>query len=317
MKIVTEQVYTRIQDVPPAPTVATIGAFDGVHRGHQYLLGETRARASALGARLLVVTFEPLPMQVFRPERFPGRIITNVRRRELLFANGADLIVELPFSPELAKVTAGAFVDQMIAIGPLMELFVGQDFALGHNREGTPQKLAELTVGHGTQVHVLARIDLGGVEVSSSAIRAMILNGRADDASRLLGHRFEVRGEVVRGAQIGRTIGFPTANVAPPEDLVPLQDGIYASLARVGEGAELLPAMTYIGTRPAVNTGARMIETHLFDFDQDLYGQQLTTLFVQHIRQDSDFPSVNALRDQLDRDEIVARGVLARIPSSV
>ncbi|HWV24165.1 MAG TPA: riboflavin biosynthesis protein RibF [Thermomicrobiales bacterium] len=317
MRNVNTRVYSRIGEVSPAPSVVTIGAFDGVHRGHQHLLAQARFRADEIGARLLVVTFEPLPIQVFRPDSFPGRIVTNLRRRELLFANGADVLVELPFSREMAKVTAEAFVDELIAAGPLRELLVGEDFALGHNREGTPERLAELTREHGTVVRTLCRIDVAGDEVSSSAIRRCIIEGRAEDASRLLGHRFQVRGEVVRGAQIGRTIGFPTANVAPPQDLVPLQDGIYASLAQVDEDDALRPAMTYIGTRPAVNTGARMIETHLFDFSGDLYGRQLTTSFVRHIRQDADFPSVDALRDQLDRDEIVAREVLAVVSSNV
>jgi riboflavin kinase/FMN adenylyltransferase len=310
VKSVANQVYRQIEDVPAAPSVVTIGAFDGVHRGHQYLLSLARQRADEIGARVLVITFEPLPIQLFRPEVFPGRIVTNARRRELLFAYGADVVVEVPFTHQMAQVTAGDFMARLRAVGPVTDVWVGQDFALGHNREGTPDRLADLTAADGTQVHALPRVDHQLQNVSSTAVRHLIMKGCADEASRLLGHHFQVSGEVVHGAQVGRTIGFPTANVAPPDDLVPLQDGIYATLAQIGEDDVRRPAMTYIGTRPAVNTGARMIETHLFDFYGDLYGAILTTTFVRHLRQDSHFPSVEALKEQLVRDEAMARQVL-------
>ena len=310
MNMTTNQVYSQIEDVPPAPSVLTIGAFDGVHRGHQYLLRQAKQRADALGIRLLVITFEPLPIQLFRPESFPGRIVTGERRRELLLANGADIVVELPFDLEMSRVTAEEFMNRLMAIGPLRDIWVGEDFALGYKRGGTAGRLAELTAEHGTEVHAMPRIDHDAKQVSSTAIRQLIANGCADEAAELLGHRFQVRGEVVYGAQIGRTIGFPTANVAPPDTLVPLQDGIYATYAQI-EGEDILhPAMTYIGTRPAVNTGARMIETHLFDYDGDLYGKMLTASFVRHLRQDADFPGIDALKAQLGVDEAMARDVL-------
>jgi riboflavin kinase/FMN adenylyltransferase len=162
-------------------------------------------------------------------------------------------------------------------------------------------------------VHAVPRIGIDGMDVSSSAVRRLIMEGDAREAARLLGHRFEVRGEVVLGNQLGREIGFPTANVAPPPEIVPLRDGIYASLAIIGDSTTLRPAMTYIGTRPAVNTGARMIETHLFDFDGDLYGQHLTTRFVERLRADANFPSLAALQAQLADDERMARRVLMQV----
>lgn len=307
-----EQLYTRIQDVSPAPTVATIGAFDGVHRGHQHILGLARERADVLDARLLVLTFEPLPIQLFRPEAFVGRILTPGRRREYLHRYGADIVVELQFDEAMSRVTADAFMHMLFEAGPLLELWIGHDFALGHKRQGTPERLQELSTDHGTRVHVVDRIDVAGQSVSSTDIRHLILAGRADAAANLLGHRFQVAGTVVRGAQVGRQIGFPTANVAPPEHLVPLKDGIYATYARIAGEEVLLPAMTYIGTRPAVNTGKRMIETHLFDFDGDLYGKTLVTEFVRHLRPDQDFVSVDLMIEQLKRDEDMARSMLVR-----
>lgn len=308
--MVNGSAYTRIEDVPAAPSIVTIGAFDGVHRGHQHLLQQARSAATRRGARVIAITFEPLPVQVFRPGAFPGRILTTQRRRELLYHYGADAVVELQFSREMAQQTAGEFVQQMMEIGPVLEIWVGEDFALGHNREGTPARLQELLADHGTEVHAIPRITWDRREVSSSAIRSQIMQGSAREASIILGHRFQVEGLVVQGAQLGRQIGFPTANVAPPAGIVPLHDGIYASYASVDGEPTLMPAMTYIGTRPAVNTGERMIETHILDFDGDLYGHTLTTSFVTHLRPDSNFPSVEALIEQLGHDERATRVIL-------
>ena len=306
----TGSVYTRIADVPPAPSVVTIGAFDGVHRGHQHLLRQAVKSASAAGARVMAITFEPLPVEIFRPEAFPGRILTRHRRLELLQHYGAESVVELQFSRKMAQETAAEFVGELMAIGPILELWVGEDFALGHNREGTPARLQELLSGHGTIVHAVPRIAWDRREVSSSAIRTHIMLGAAKEASIIMGHRFQVEGKVVHGAQLGRQIGFPTANVAPPQGIVALHDGIYASYASVDDEPVLRPAMTYIGTRPAVNTGERMIETHLLDFDGDLYGRTLVTSFVTHLRPDSDFPDVQALIEQLGHDERATRTIL-------
>lgn len=306
------EVVCSLSDLESAPSIVTIGAFDGVHRGHQHLLHLARESAAAKGARVIAITFEPLPGQVFSPDHFPGRITTNHRRRALLWEHGADSIVELQFSREMAKETAGEFVDELRAVGPILEIWVGDDFALGHNREGTPDRLRELMADDGTEVHGISRITWQQREISSSAIREYIRLGAAREASHLLGRRFEVSGEVVKGGQVGRQIGFPTANVAPPKDIVPLRDGIYATFARINGEEALRPAMTYIGTRPAVNTGERMIETHLLDFDDDLYGKMLTTEFVTHLRPDSDFPGLDALIEQLGHDEAATRTVLAQ-----
>lgn len=310
--MVTGSVYSRIEDVPPASSVVTIGAFDGVHRGHQHLLHQATLSAARHNARVVAITFEPLPAQVFRPDAFAGRILTTQRRRDLLMHYGADVVVELQFSGDMAQKTASEFVEHLKAIGPILEIWVGEDFALGHDREGTPFRLRELLTDHGTEVHAIPRISWDRREVSSSIIRSYIMQGAAKEASLILGHRFQVEGTVVHGAQLGRQIGFPTANVAPPVGIVPLHDGIYATYASIDDESELRPAMTYIGTRPAVNTGERMIETHLLDFEGDLYGRKLTTSFVTHLRPDSDFPDVGALVDQLGHDESATRIILAR-----
>lgn len=305
-------VVSGLSDLPSSPSVVVIGAFDGVHRGHQHLLQLARKSANSANARLVAITFEPLPGQVFGGDKFPGRIVTAHRRRELLAEYGADAIVELQFSLQMANETAEQFVEELLLTGPILEVWVGEDFALGHNREGTPARLQQLMEREGTAVHAIKRISWEQHEVSSSIIRQYIQQGAAKEAAKLLGHRFQVSGEVVVGGQVGRQIGFPTANVAPPQGIVPLHDGIYASYARIQNEDVARPAMTYIGTRPAVNTGERMIETHILDYEGDLYGKELTTSFVSHLRPDSDFESVDALIVQLGHDEAATREVLAR-----
>jgi riboflavin kinase/FMN adenylyltransferase len=318
VKSVAERVFARISDVSASPTVVTIGAFDGVHRGHQHLLRLAREGAKEHDSRLLVLTFEALPIQVLRPKDFVGRVLTNERRRELLFRHGADAVVELPFTLEMSRLCPEEFMAHLFAVGPVHQIWVGSDFALGHKRSGNPERLAEIAALFGGVVRTVPRVDYKGREVSSTRIRRLILEGRPEDASLLLGHRFQVSGEVIRGAQIGRTIGFPTANVVPPRDLVPLQDGIYATFARIAGHGTVFEAMTYIGTRPAVNTGDRMIETHLFKFDGDIYGRTLETEFVCRLRPDANFPSVDVLKAQLARDEEHAREMLtSRRPGEV
>lgn len=304
-------VVQHIEDLAPAPSIITIGGFDGVHRGHQHLISRARDAANAQECQLIALTFDPLPIEVFRPDAFPGRLVTNQRRRALLWQFGADSIVELQFDRDMAQLTAREFMDRLAVVGPILEIWVGDDFALGHNREGTPDQLQALTSEQGTIVHAIPRVAVNGADVSSSRIRSRISVGAARDASTLLGHRFRTAGEVVKGAQLGREMGFPTANVAPPQGLIELSDGIYATYARVGGEEAWLPAMTYIGKRPSVNTGARMIETHLFDFDADLYGKQLTTEFVEHTREDIEFPSLEQLIEQLGEDEKTVRDILA------
>lgn len=289
----------------------TIGTFDGVHRGHQALVRAAAERAGELGLRLLAVTFDPPPTAVLRPERFTGSILTVSRRVALLKQVGADDVMVLPFTNALAAVTATGFFDALVEQACVKELFVGEGFTLGHNREGTIEVLATLGVERGVRVIPVTRVEYDGVIVSSSGIRHAIQDGAVAAAERMLGRYFQIEGEVIHGAHVGRTIGYPTANVLPPEGQVQLPDGIYASLAQLSDKPRALPAMTYIGTRPALNTGRRLIETHILDFDGDLYGQRISVDFVDRLRADADFPSLEELVAQLRRDEMKTREVLA------
>lgn len=307
----THSIMTTFDEVPRTPHIVSIGTFDGVHRGHRHLLELALARSRELGNPLLVVTFEPIPAQVVRPERFRGRLTTPGRKIEMLREVGDLDVLVLPFTEALMVQTPETFMGALNRGTMPREVWIGEEFALGYNRTGTVDRLTEIGSVLGFDVHAVARAILEGDVISSSRIRNHILAGEPDRAEPLLGYPFAIAGEVVPGSRIGRKIGFPTANVVPPHGLVALPDGIYASYAVVEGSAEPRSAVTYIGTRPALNTGNRLIETHILDFDGDLYGQQLQTQFVKRLRPDATFESVDALVRQLRNDEAHAREVLA------
>lgn len=300
----------KLDELSAEERVVTIGTFDGVHRGHQALVGAAAERAAELGLPLTVVTFDPPPVAVLRSEQFNGSVVPSDRKFELLNQAGADQVLVLPFTDTLAATSAGDFIDALASRARVRELFVGEAFALGRNREGTVDVLKALGAEHGVRVVALQRVERDGAVVSSSSIRRAILAGDVSTAHDLLGRAFRIEGEVIHGAHVGRTIGYPTANVLPPEGQVQLADGIYASVALLPEALQPLSAMTYIGTRPALNTGRRLIETHILDFDGDLYGQRITVDFVERLRGDADFPSLEALVAQLQRDEQQTRHIL-------
>lgn len=300
-----------LRDLAAEPRVVSIGTFDGVHLGHRHLLERAVGRGRELGVPALAVTFEPPPAAVLRPDRFLGRLCTAEEKVVHLLGCGVAAVVVVPFTLELAAETPEVFMRRLAATG-LRELWVGDDFALGRHRAGDLPRLREIGRALGFEVVAVPRVALDGDALSSSAIRGAVLAGDVATARRLLGRPFRVSGEVIHGAGLGRTIGFPTANVVPPPDLVPLADGIYASWAWLPEDAASRPAMTYVGTRPTVNGGPRLVETNLLDFEGDLYGQTLRVDLLERLRADQTFDSLEAMVDQLRRDEAEARAVLGK-----
>jgi riboflavin kinase / FMN adenylyltransferase len=295
----------------PGERVATIGMFDGVHLGHQFLLETTVARARASGVPSVVITFEPPPALILRPDLFSGRICLPAEKLNRIALTGVDEIVTVRFDLELAALSPEAFMKQVMERLSPREIWVGEAFALGKNRSGDVGRLREIGETLGYELHSVERVSRDDKVVSSSLIRAAILAGRVDAARELLGRPFRISGEVIHGAHLGRQIGFPTANVAPPPELVPLIDGIYVSLGLLPGETTPRPAMTYIGTRPVVNPGDRLIETHFLDFDGDLYGQVIDVDFLARIRADQIFDGLDSLIAQLKVDEETTRAVLA------
>jgi riboflavin kinase/FMN adenylyltransferase len=298
------------EDLSPGERVVTIGTFDGVHRGHRRLLDRAVARGQELGLPVTGVTFEPVPAAVLRPEAFSGRISTPGEKMERLDEAGLDEVVVVPFTLELSRWSPEEFMAWLKKKTSLRELWVGEGFALGKDRTGTVERLVEIGADLGFRVVAVPRLTNGEEVVSSSRVRAAVMNGDVATARRLLGRPFRVAGEVVHGQHLGRAIGFPTANVVPPPGLAPLADGIYAAWGWLAGDETPRPAVAYIGSRPTVDDGERMVETHLLDFEGDLYGQTLVTDFLERIRPDARFDSIEDLIAQMQIDKAQARDAL-------
>jgi riboflavin kinase/FMN adenylyltransferase len=295
------------------PYVATIGRFDGVHLGHRHLIDRTVADARARGIRALAITFEPHPEQVFRPDEPLQRLTTPAGKAALLAASGVDAAAVLPFSAAFARQTAEAFVAVLVAATALQALWIGADFALGYKRGGNAARLSELGQEAGFAVHTVERIRLHGTEmISATNIRRHIAAGNVALAAQLLGRPYALVGTVVHGAKRGRTIGYPTANLDQAPELIVPPHGIYATTVSVDGLVEDHAAMTSVGVRPVFDNGERQVEAHLLDWGGDLYGRTLTLNFLEWLRPEENFPSVEALIAQMARDGIATRAVVAK-----
>ena len=303
----------------PLPADATgavlaLGNFDGVHRGHQTVVAAAGTIARALGAPHGVVTFEPHPRQVFRPDDAPFRLTPlRVKTRELE-ALGADLLFSLHFDKEFAARTAENFVDEILvgALG-VRHVVVGYDFVFGRGRAGTVDFLQDMSVRRGFGIDVVAAVAEDGVEViSSTRIREHLVAGRPADAARLLGRAWEIDGRVEHGEARGRTIGFPTANVMLADYLRPAA-GVYAVRVGIEGGAETEwhDGVANIGTRPTVGGTDLRLEAHLFDFAGDLYGAHLRVALLAFMRPERKFASFDELKQQIAADALEARRIHA------
>jgi riboflavin kinase/FMN adenylyltransferase len=285
------------------------GNHDGVHLGHQALIRRARGYAQAHGLRALALTFDPHPMALLAPARAPVPLTTLARRCELLRLAGADDVVVEAFTPELAGLAPEVFLRGLMQRGA-RAFVVGPDFRFGKDRAGDVALLERFGQENGVAVMVEQPVLVDGVRVSSSAVREAVAAGDVVRARTLLGHVEELTGSVVVGQQRGRTLGFPTANLAPEPVLQPA-DGVYAVVARVlGESAPVMKGVANIGVRPTVTAG-RSVEVHLFDFAGDLYGKSLRVGFLSRIRDEKKFSSLEALRAQIGLDCEAARSTVA------
>ena len=307
--------------VPPWPgerAVVTIGMYDGVHLGHRTVISQVRSRAAELGARSIVVTFDRHPMTIVRPESAPKLLTTLDHKLDLLAGTGIDATVVIFFSDEQSHETAVDFVERVIvrALGA-QAVIVGSDFHFGHMRQGNVTLLREMGDRHGfttEPVRLVPRADGVDEPVSSTAIRRALAGGEIDTATRMLGRPHEIRGTVVDGDKRGRTIGFPTANVAVPQGMCIPADGVYAALYRRPDGTEH-PCAVNVGRRPTFYKDAEhsLIEAHLLDFSGDIYGEEAAVEFLAFLRSEKAFGGIDELKDQLVIDiEHARNAVLAR-----
>ncbi|MBU6334724.1 MAG: bifunctional riboflavin kinase/FAD synthetase [Chloroflexi bacterium] len=295
-----------------APLALTIGVFDGIHRGHQHVLATVVARARQLGLDAAALTFEPHPAQIVRPEHAPLLLTTLDERIPLLAAQGLDLLVIEPFTAALSRLRAAAFMERVCDALPLRELWIGWDFVLGHDREGTPAVLRQLGARLGFSVHIIERLATDGPRLSSTAARHALLEGDIDTATTILGRPYHLAGRVVSGDRRGSTIGVPTANLALPAGRLVPANGVYVCRAQVAGAWR--PAVTNIGVRPTFDGLRRTVEAHLLEFDGDLYDQPLTLQILARLRAEQRFASVAELVAQIRRDVVAAQAWFAAHP---
>jgi riboflavin kinase/FMN adenylyltransferase len=296
-----------------ASTVVVPGNHDGVHLGHRALLDRARTLATSKGLDVVALTFDPHPMVTVAPERAPTPLTTIARRTELLLAAGADRVEVARFDAAYAAQTAEAWIDdQLVKRLQARAIVVGVDFRFGKGRGGDLAGLRSMGATRGIEVDALGEVLLpgGSDRVSSTAVRTALAAGDVERAALLLARPHSVDGVVVEGHRRGRTIGFPTANLAPDAILLP-RDGVYAVRVRVEE--RWVDGVANLGTRPTFAAG-RSLEAHLFDFAGDLYGSRVRLAFVARIRDEKKFDGVEALVAQIRHDADAARAVLARSP---
>lgn len=290
---------------------AAIGNFDGVHRGHQSVI----ALARRPGVATAVVTFEPHPRQVFRPDAPPFRLMNAEARANRLARIGTDLLFEIPFDARLAALSARGFAGDVLARGlGLSHVVIGDDFHFGHGREGDAATLVDLGRELGFAVTIAPTVRDGAEQISSTAIRQALSEGRPRDAARMLGHWHRIEGAVIRGDQRGRELGYPTANMSIA-GLHPPRFGVYAVLVRVmtGSFAGDYRGVASLGVRPMFGENRPNLETFLFDFAGSLYGEHLSVALVDWLRPELTFDGLPALITQMEADSAEARAILAAL----
>ncbi|RZA26382.1 MAG: bifunctional riboflavin kinase/FAD synthetase [Lysobacteraceae bacterium] len=293
----------------PQGSVVCIGAFDGLHLGHRALVRHAVARARDLSLPAVALSFEPLPREYFSRELPPPRLTLARGKYQGLRALGVDGVGLLRFNDFLSAMSAEEFVRRLL-VGRLhaREVWIGPDFRFGHRRGGDLALLRELGAGSGFVAGEIEPVQCQGERVSSTRIREALRSGDFTDAARLLGRPYSIAGRVVRGKQLGRTLGFPTANLRFPK--TPALSGIYATWVH-GVGERPRASVSSFGTRPTVEGIEPLLEAHLFDFDGDLYGRHIEVEFVARLRDELKFPDLPSLTEQMQRDAENARRLLS------
>lgn len=295
--------------------VVTLGNFDGVHLGHRAILTRLVEEARVREGEALVITFFPHPLAVLRPDKAPPPIL-SLREKLLLFAGlGVDSVILQRFTLSFSHLSAQEFVRRYLVdfIGA-EKIIVGHNVGFGRDRGGHVQTLQKLAPQHNFTLEVIGPVIVRGTEVSSTTIRSLLMAGRVEEVSHLLGRYYAIEGRVEYGHRRGKGLGFPTANVHPSMDLL-MPDGVYAVFAGVGAGreqAERLKGVANLGTNPTFGGTRRTLEVHLFDFAADLYGRRMRVTFVERLRGEVKFPSPEALVRQIEQDVARAHEALAR-----
>ena len=290
----------------PGPLVLAIGVFDGVHLGHRAVIQRALADARAAGGNAVVVTFDPHPARVLRPDQSPLLLTCIQHKQQLIAALGVEYLLIVPFDRKVAATEPSEFIREIAsAARPLRQICVGENWAFGKGRAGNIQLLKTLGASMGFEAVGIPDVQIDGLPVSSTAIRNAVQAGDIATAGKLLGRHFSILGTVVEGRKMGRTIGFPTANLATNNEQLP-PNGVYAVVVQLR--GRKLRGVANIGVRPTFeDAGARVCEVHLFDHAGDFYAEEVEVGFLRFIREERKFSSADALREQIALDVAAAR----------
>lgn len=290
--------------------VITLGNFDGVHLGHQKIFKHLLKRASDLGSEALVFTFDPHPLKVLRPELSPSLITPIPEKLKLMKAFGINAVILADFTKEFAAIHPSTFAEDVLinTIGSKL-VVVGHDFSFGKGKEGTIDCLKMLGGKHNVQVEIVDAFKINGKIVSSTGIRKLIHSGNMTEAAKLLGRHYSIEGKVVQGSGRGKQLGFPTANMTLNGEVTP-KDGVYAVKVAVGEVEK--DGITNIGLRPTFRETERNVEIHIFDFNKDIYCENVQVTFIERIRDEKGFSGTEELTQQIRKDIVIAKKIMGR-----
>jgi len=312
MHVVQDAYASQSIDLPRGG-IGTIGNFDGLHLGQRAIIDRVVARARELGVPAVVITFDPHPLVILRPDQAPVRLTTPEQKEKLLAEAGVDVVLILRFTPEFARVPARQFVRELLHERlDLREVYVGRSFVFGHGREGDLELLREMGDELGFQAFGVEEVVWGGERISSTRIRRSIGEGKVEDAAVMLGRPYSISGKIARGDRMGQRLGWPTINLMPEHKLVPL-DGVYAGRVFFPSFPATFDCVTNIGTRPTVYENyQRVVESHVLDFKADVYGKRVEVSFYKRLREERIFPTVMDLSAQIARDVEATREYFAR-----
>lgn len=301
----------------PKRCVATIGNFDGIHLGHQSIIRRVVERAKELGTSSALITFHPHPLSIVAPDRVPRQILTLPQKEEIVAALGVDAMLVVPFTHEFSRWTYQRFVDEFLVRSlQIREVIIGRDFCFGAGREGNLDRLQELGRRHGFTAEGIGEVQIRGMRVSSSLVRDSVLKGAMHLARAALDRTYFVDGRVATGRRLGRKIGFPTVNLDPANDLFP-GSGVYVTTCRFESFSRSFESVTNIGVRPTLYENyATTIESHIFDFDSNVYGDTVRIYFHKLLRREKQFRSALELTNQIRDDIRASRAYFARNPVS-
>ncbi len=303
-----------IQESLPNPVI-TIGNFDGVHLGHQKIFQDLKNEAKKIHGTDIIITFFPHPLKVLFPDKAPHLITTLDERLRLIRACGNEVIVCIPFTRAFSNLSAERFVQEILVekFG-VQEVLVGQDARFGKDREGDIDFLRKSAKRFHFSVREIEPVQVRGMETSSTKIRRCVETGELRQSAAMLGRLYGITGTVCEGDKRGKSLGFPTANLSTDAELLP-PNGVYAVWSTVGD--TVMPGVANLGVKPTFSGKQFSIEVHLFDFDENIYGESIRMDFVERIREERTFPNAQALIDEMNKDSQKAKEILQEDPSSI